>query len=52
MRVGRYKVCYNGYLVEKVWSLNKAYELISNMVNCGYDKEKFTIDYTDIGLAF
>lgn len=49
MRFGRYKVYYDGALVKKIWSLNKAYELIANMVACGYDKEKFSIDYTDIG---
>lgn len=51
MRIGRYKVYYNGYLVDKVWTLNKAYELINNMVACGYNRDYFTIDYLEAGFA-
>lgn len=52
MRVGRYRLYYDGTLVTKVWSLNKVYELINNMVNCGYDKENFSIEYLEAGLSF
>ena len=49
MRFGRYRVYYDGYLVKKVWSLDNVYKLIANMIACGYDKEKFSIEHTDIG---
>ena len=51
MRFGRYKVYYEGKLIDKLWSLNKVFELIANMVNCGADREKFTINYTDVGFG-
>lgn len=49
MRIGRYRVYYEGILIEKVWSLSKAYSLINNMVECGYEREHFTIDFTEAG---
>lgn len=51
MRIGRYKIYYQGCLVAKVWTLNKAYELISNMTTCGYTREDFTIDYLEAGFS-
>lgn len=45
MRLGRYSVYYYGQLVKKVWSLSKAYELIANMVQCGYKKDGFELGY-------
>ena len=52
MRIGRYKIYYDGELIGKVWSINKVYELVANMIKCGFDKEKITYDYTDIGLLY
>lgn len=48
MRIGRYRVLYYGYLVQKVWSLNKAYELINNMIYYSYKKEGFEIKYLEV----
>ena len=52
MRLGRYSIYYYSQLVEKVWSLNKAYELIANMVQCGYEKDGFEIRYLSAGFDF
>lgn len=52
MRLGRYSVYYYGQLVKKVWDLNKAYELIANMVQCGYKKEGFEIRRLSVGFNF
>lgn len=49
MRIGRYSVVYYGHIIKKVWNLDKAYELIAHMVECGYDKEGFDITYIDAG---
>jgi hypothetical protein len=49
MRIGRYSVYYYGQLVKKVWDLNKAYELIANMVQCGYKKDGFEITCLSLG---
>ena len=50
MRIGRYKVYYQDTLVAKVWSLEKAYQLIANMVACGYNQDDFDIIYSNLGL--
>ena len=52
MRIGRYKVIYNGQLVAKYWTMNKCLELIANMVAIGYDRELFSIGYLQAGFSF
>lgn len=52
MRLGRYGIYYYNQLVKKVWNLNKAYELIANMVQLGYEKDGFEINYIDVGFDF
>lgn len=48
MKIGRYRVYYQDTLVTKVWSLEKVYQLIANMIACGYNKEDFDVRYLDI----
>lgn len=51
MRLGRYKVFYDGCLVAKCWTMNKCMELIANMVAIGYDKELFNIEFIQAGFS-
>ena len=51
MRIGRYKVYYDGELVAKCWTMNKCMELIANMVTVGYDRELFNIEFLQAGFS-